>query len=46
MIPNVTEQVIEAGSELRLTCKVSSYDDENKISWQLPDDIVKYPEVS
>lgn len=46
MIPNVTEQVIEAGSELRLTCKASSYDDENKISWQLPDDIIKYPEVS
>jgi hypothetical protein len=29
-----------------LTCKASSYDDENKISWQLPDDIIKYPEVS
>jgi hypothetical protein len=46
MIPNMAEHVIEAGSELKLTCKASLSGDENKISWQLPDNIVKYPEVS
>jgi hypothetical protein len=43
-IPNVTEQVIPAGSELKLTCKVDSFGD-GEISWQLPDWIIKYPEV-
>ena len=45
LIPNVTEQVIPAGSELKLTCKVNRFGD-GVISWQLPDWIVKYPEVS
>ena len=46
MIPNVTEQVIKAGSELTLTCKVRYPSVENRITWQLPDYILKYPEVS
>ena len=44
-IPNVAEQVIPAGSELKLTCKVNRFGD-GEISWQLPDWIVKYREVS
>ena len=44
-IPNVAEQVIQAGSELKLTCKVNRFGD-CEISWQLPDWIVKYREVS
>jgi hypothetical protein len=46
-IPNVTEQVIQAGSELKLTCKVDSFAfGDGEISWQLPDWIFKYREVS
>ena len=45
LIPNVTEQVIPAGSQLKLTCKVNRFGD-GEISWQLPDWINKYPEVS
>ena len=44
-IPNVAEQVIQAGSELKLTCKGVPFLD-GDISWQLPDWINKYPEVS
>jgi hypothetical protein len=44
-IPNAAEQVIPAGSELKLTCKVNRFGD-GEISWQLPDWIVKYREVS
>ena len=45
-IPNVAEQVIPAGSELKLTCKVNRFGDDAPISWELPDWIFKYPEVS
>jgi hypothetical protein len=45
-IPNVAEQVIQAGSELKLTCKVNRFGfGDGEISWQLPDWIIKYPEV-
>jgi len=46
MIPDVTQQVIESGSNITLTCIADSYLDYagvNRISWQLPDNIVKYP---
>jgi hypothetical protein len=43
MIPSVMEQVIEVGSELTLTCVTDRW---HGISWQLPDYVVKYPEVS
>jgi hypothetical protein len=46
MIPDVTQQVIQSGSNMTLTCIADSYLDDsgvNRISWQLPDNIVKYP---
>jgi hypothetical protein len=48
MIPDVTEQVIQSGSNMTLTCIADTYLDRagiSKISWQLPDNIVKYPTV-
>jgi hypothetical protein len=46
MIPDVTQQVIQSGSNMTLTCIADSYLDRagiSRISWQLPDNIVKYP---
>ncbi|XP_046637871.1 vascular endothelial growth factor receptor 1-like isoform X2 [Daphnia pulicaria] len=46
MIPDVTQQVIQSGSNMTLTCIADNYLDRagiSKISWQLPDNIVKYP---
>jgi len=46
MIPDVTQQVIQSGSNITLTCIADSYLDDSgvdRISWQLPDNIVKYP---
>ena len=45
-IPNVAEQVIQAGSELQLTCRVSNSFDGDGITWQLTDSKNKYLEVS
>lgn len=48
MIPDVTQQVIQSGSNMTLTCIADTYLDRagiSKISWQLPDSIVKYPTV-
>jgi hypothetical protein len=48
MIPDVTQQVIQSGSNMTLTCIADTYLDRagiSKISWQLPDNIVKYPTV-
>jgi hypothetical protein len=45
MIPDVTQQVIQSGSNITLTCIADSYLDRagvNRISW-LFDNIVKYP---
>ena len=44
MIPNVTEQVIEVNSTLTLTC-FSEMDKHSNISWMLPDNLEKLPEV-
>ena len=44
MIPNVTEQVIEVNSTLTLTC-FSEMDKHGNISWMLPDNLDKFPEV-
>lgn len=44
MIPNVTEQVIEVNSTLTLTC-FSEMDKFSNISWMLPDNLDKFPEV-
>ncbi|EFX73005.1 hypothetical protein DAPPUDRAFT_110251 [Daphnia pulex] len=46
MIPDVTQQVIQSGSNMTLTCIADTYLDRagiSRISWQLPDNIVKYP---
>lgn len=48
MIPDVTQQVIQSGSNMTLTCIADTYLDRagiSKIFWQLPDSIVKYPTV-
>ena len=48
MIPDVTEKVIEGGTELNLTCIVgpSLSSSRKEISWQLPDGTVSDPAVS
>ncbi len=48
MIPDVTQQVIQSGSNITLTCIADTFLDRagiSRISWQLPDNIVKYPTV-
>jgi hypothetical protein len=52
LLPDVAEQVIDVGSNITLTCifedlkSYSSISAVAPLSWQLPDYIVKYPEVS
>ena len=46
LIPNVSEQVIQAGSELHLTCRVSNSFEGDAITWQLTDSKNKYLTVS
>ena len=51
MISDVTERVIEGGTELNLTCIVgpvlsSINENKNIISWQLPDGIISDQAVS
>ena len=46
IIPNLKEQVIQAGTDLKLTCWLHPFTPgDDKTFWELPDSIRKFPEV-
>lgn len=48
LLPNVRQQVLQAGSNISITCfasLLSDFKDLANMTWRLPDYLSKYPEV-